>query len=153
MYCRKCGQPMIEGATFCSYCGNKTIIQPQPPAQAAPAPPPPSAPSVSTQDYRPPVQTLPQQPVYAQQPAYMAPAQADREPLRVGQYIGMFFLMVIPLVNIILLFVWSFGSQVNQNKKNFARACLILCAISLVLYLLLGVALGGVFAGLTQYFY
>ncbi|NLZ27351.1 MAG: hypothetical protein GX887_00120, partial [Firmicutes bacterium] len=56
-------------------------------------------------------------------------ALQGKEPLGVGQYIGMFLLMCVPLLNIIMLFVWSFGSPVNPNRKNFARASLIMAAV------------------------
>jgi hypothetical protein len=56
------------------------------------------------------------------------------EPLSVGQYIGMFLLMSIPIVNLIMPLVWAFGGSVNTNKKNFARAFLILCVATLVLW-------------------
>lgn len=59
----------------------------------------------------------------------------DNSPLSMGQYLVMMLLMFIPLVNIILLFVWGFGDY-NVNKKNFARAQLIIMAISIVLGIL-----------------
>ncbi len=55
-----------------------------------------------------------------------------KEPPGVGQYIGMFLLMCVPFLNIIVLFVWGFGSSVNPNKKNFARAALIMAAVMVV---------------------
>ena len=45
----------------------------------------------------------------------------------------MLLLSMIPLVNIILLFVWSFSSQTNKSKKSYARAVLILTAACAVL--------------------
>jgi hypothetical protein len=56
--------------------------------------------------------------------------------MRVGQYIGMLLLMCVPLLNIILLFKWSFGSSANLNKKNFARAALILSAVMLIFWII-----------------
>ncbi|MCA6074731.1 hypothetical protein [Fulvivirga sedimenti] len=48
----------------------------------------------------------------------------------------------IPVVNIIMLFVWAFGSDTNENKKNWAKATLIWLAIIFVLYLIIFVFLG-----------
>lgn len=62
--------------------------------------------------------------------------------LSVGQYIGMFLLLCIPLLNIVLLFVWSFGSSVDLNKRNFARAALIMVAIGVIV----GAIAGGLIA-------
>jgi len=43
-----------------------------------------------------------------------------------------------------MLFVWGFGSNTNENKKNFARAGLIMTAIMLVLYLIIGASMASV---------
>jgi uncharacterized membrane protein YdjX (TVP38/TMEM64 family) len=48
----------------------------------------------------------------------------------------------IPVVNIIMLFVWAFGSDTNENKKNWAKATLIWLAIMFVLYMIIFVFLG-----------
>ena len=61
--------------------------------------------------------------------------------MSVGAYIGTFILLLIPVVNLILLLVWSFSSGTNRNRKNLARAKLILfliaIAINIGLFLLL----------------
>lgn len=44
-------------------------------------------------------------------------------------------LLIIPLVNIILLFVWAF-SEGNIIRKNFAKAQLIMVAIAIALYVI-----------------
>jgi len=49
----------------------------------------------------------------------------------------------IPIVNIIMLFVWAFGgSDTNLNKKNWAKATLIWFAIIFVLYFIFAVIFG-----------
>ncbi len=150
MFCENCGSKLPEGAKFCGGCGAKTEpIQPSNTAAAAPAParpvPPPPA-------YTPSVQTAPsyqQAYVHQQQnPAYSG--QSGCEPLRVGQYIGMFLLMCVPILSIILLFMWSFGSSVNPNKKNFARAMLILAAIGIILGIIFGAALTSVIGNMLN---
>lgn len=60
------------------------------------------------------------------------------EALGVGDYIKMFLLMVIPLLNIILLFLWSFGAGGNPNRRNFGRAALIMIAVALILWFIAG---------------
>jgi len=50
----------------------------------------------------------------------------------------MLLLMCVPILNIILLFVWGFGSSANLNKKNLARASLILCAVRLIFRIVAG---------------
>ena len=130
MFCKNCGKNLPDGVKFCNGCGAKTEA-----AQAAYTASQPPA-------YMPPTQAAPVQQTYAppSAPASYFP-QPGTEPLRVIQYIGMFLLMSIPLVGIIMLFVWSFGGSVNLNKKNFARAMLILSAIGLILSIIFGAAL------------
>ncbi|PQP81471.1 hypothetical protein C0Q44_22850 [Paenibacillus sp. PCH8] len=46
------------------------------------------------------------------------------------------FLMMIPIVNIIMLFVWAFGDS-NPSKANYAKAALLWAAIGIVIYILI----------------
>ncbi|PZT53015.1 hypothetical protein DN757_24535 [Paenibacillus silvae] len=57
------------------------------------------------------------------------------------------FLLMIPLVNLIMLFVWAFGGS-NPSKANFAKASLMWGLIVIVFYILL-IALG-LTAALTE---
>ena len=59
------------------------------------------------------------------------------EPMSVKDWLITMLLMMIPLANIVLMFIWAFGSDVNISKKNFFRANLILSAIILGLYLVI----------------
>lgn len=47
-----------------------------------------------------------------------------KEPLSVGQWILTIFLLAIPVINIIMLFVWAFGGN-KDERENFAKASLI----------------------------
>ena len=62
--------------------------------------------------------------------------------ISVGEWIITFIILAIPLVNIIMLFVWAFGGGVNLSKKNYARASLIFLAAVLVLYIILFAIIG-----------
>ncbi|UTG76123.1 hypothetical protein KCG53_04420 [Neisseria subflava] len=42
-------------------------------------------------------------------------------------------ILMIPLVNIVMMLVWAFGSNTNPNKANYFKAALILFVIYLVL--------------------
>ena len=53
--------------------------------------------------------------------------------MSVKDWIVTMLLMCIPLVNIILLFVWAFGSDENETRKNWAKANLIMMIIAFVL--------------------
>ena len=71
-------------------------------------------------------------------PAGSEAALAGSRPLLVGEYFVMFFLFSIPVVNLILMLVWGFGGDVNINRKNCARAYLILLLIAVSLSVILG---------------
>ena len=172
MFCEKCGNQIASGTKFCQSCGAKVEGQPGavtgpqslsppppppagPPLQAAPPPPvygrpvqtpPPPGPAVQANSYSPP------QP-YMAAPAYGAQPQSINAPLSVGQYIGTFFLLAIPLVNLILLLLWSFGSSVNLNRKNFARATLIMSLISIVLWFIVGGVITKILGDIMSEFY
>lgn len=119
MFCENCGNKLPDGAKFCGGCGAKT--EPVQPAYAAATEPAPTH-SVPPPAYASPVRTEPSyQQTYAPQQPVAYSEKPGSDPLRVGQYIGMLLLLCVPLLNIILLFVWSFGGSVNLNKKNFAR--------------------------------
>jgi ribosomal protein L40E len=140
-FCRSCGSTLEEGAQFCRSCG-ATAVQPaqasQPMAQPVYTPPPYAAP------YPPPAP----QPV--PQPAYYGNnvQQTVWPPVGVGEYIGMMLLTGIPLVGLILLISWAFGSQTNPSKRNYARAILIVMLIGVALSILLSATLIPLFANL-----
>jgi ABC-type multidrug transport system permease subunit len=90
-------------------------------------------------------------PVYQDQPAaaYSAPVPyEDASPLSIGSYLIMMIVSVIPLVNLIMLFVWGFGNS-NRNRKNYARAQLIILAIGIVLSFIFGSAVIAAFSSIA----
>lgn len=48
-----------------------------------------------------------------------------------------YILLCIPIVNIILIFVWAFGSNTPVSKANWAKASLIWFLIGIVLWVLI----------------
>ena len=73
----------------------------------------------------------------------------DTSPLTVGNYLVMLIIGAIPIVNLVMLFVWGFGNS-NLNKKNFARAQLICLAIGFLLTFLFGAAALTFFASMAS---
>jgi hypothetical protein len=55
-----------------------------------------------------------------------------------GNWIVTLIVLAIPLVNIIMLFVWGFASGTNPNKQNFCRAMLIAYLVAIVCFFLFG---------------
>ena len=72
------------------------------------------------QPYQPPYQPAP--------PAYDPTTQV----MRIGQYVGMFILSALPVVNLICWIVWLCSPNTNKNKKNFIWANIIVWVISVV---------------------
>ena len=85
---------------------------------------------------------VPQQPQYAPP---MAPMVESDSTLTMGQWMLNIFLVAIPVVNIIMLFVWGFSASTAPAKKNWARANLIWLAIGIVVYILILVLFGATF--------
>lgn len=79
------------------------------------------------------------QPAYAQ-PVYSQPAASnlseDAE-LTTGNWMLTLLLTFIPIVNIVMLFIWGFGDSAPFAKKNWARAQLIWTAIMVGIYIII----------------
>ncbi len=58
------------------------------------------------------------------------------EQVTIGEWIITYLLMMIPIVNIVLIFIWAFGSGTKTSKANWAKATLIFMAVSVVLGIL-----------------
>jgi hypothetical protein len=86
-----------------------------------------------------------------QQQPYYNPYQANRpydpnnEPMKLKDWLITFLLLLIPFANIVLPFVWAFGSDVNKSKKTFFQAALIWAAIITGIYILLFLLFASVF--------
>ena len=141
-YCTKCGTQVADGVKFCTSCG-------QPMGMASQTTPPPPPPGATGAQAAPPPQTPYTQPGYGQ-PAYAVPpppAQVyTEEPISTGGYIGLFFLLMIPVVNLICLLVWACGGSAKKNKVNLSRALLVWMLIGALLSALIFLA-GGLLFG------
>lgn len=58
--------------------------------------------------------------------------------ISLGEWIITFIVLAIPLVNIVMLFVWAFSGSTNPSKQNFCRATLIVYLVAIVLFFLFG---------------
>lgn len=137
MYCGNCGSSLPEESKFCGHCGTKTEMQPV---------------YSTTQGQTSPFHTPPVSPppTGSSQMPYAYAQQSGSQPLSVAQYVVMFLLLCVPILNIILLFKWGFGGLVNPSKKNFARASLILFAVAFVFILVGGGAIMGALEGFMR---
>lgn len=57
--------------------------------------------------------------------------QETASEMTVGNWLITMLILFIPIVNIVMLFIWGFGNP--DQRRNFARAYLIWMAISIVL--------------------
>ncbi len=107
MICPNCGAQLADQTVHCNYCGQPTGINMSQPM--------------------PHMQQMPQQmPVQLQIPM-------DHKPISPMGYFGYNLLFAIPIVGLIMMFMYAFGSDTNVNVKNFARYYLIVYLISIVL--------------------
>ena len=74
---------------------------------------------------------------------YREPETDLEEPISMGEWLVTMLLILIPCVNIVLMFVWAFSSKEKKSKSNYFKAALIFAAIVLVLYIIL-IAIFGV---------
>ena len=58
------------------------------------------------------------------------------EHVSIGGWIGRWLVMCIPIVNIIMLFVWAFGGSRKYSLKTWARARLLLALIVIIALLI-----------------
>ena len=65
--------------------------------------------------------------------------------MSVGDWIVTYLLMCIPIIGIIMLFVWAFGGDTQPSKKTWAQATLIWAVVITVLWFLV---LGSMMAAL-----
>lgn len=59
-------------------------------------------------------------------------------PTSIGNWIITMIITMIPILNIIMLFVWAFNRTTNPTKANWAKAALILIAVWIIIGLLFG---------------
>jgi succinate dehydrogenase/fumarate reductase cytochrome b subunit len=69
-------------------------------------------------------------------------ANQDNQTVTTGNWVLTLLITLIPVVNIIMLFVWAFGAGTQPSKANWAKASLIWLAIFIVIYLLIFVIFG-----------
>lgn len=133
MICPNCHCEVENDKKFCPNCGAAVTFQ----AQTPPPPPP-----VNGQQYQQPYR----QPQINQQGC---------EPLSTGQFVLMDFLASIPLVGLILYFVWAFSSSENPNRRNWAKArliwILISIAVSILIIILFSTTLAAIFGSISNY--
>ncbi len=86
---------------------------------------------------------------YYQDPRRNRFSQELEEPMTLGEWIVTLLISVIPCVNVIMMFVWAFGSSTKRSKSNWAKAMLIFLLIFVIIGVILMIT--GVFT-MTEYY-
>ena len=71
----------------------------------------------------------------------------NTEPVTIGEWIITMIVTAIPIVGIIMLFVWAFGRNTKVSRANYCKAALIMTAIVIALYILIIVIAVGAIGG------
>ena len=58
--------------------------------------------------------------------------------MTVGEWIGVLIVLGIPIVNVIMYFIWAFSSTTNENLSNFCKATLLISLIVIAFAILFG---------------
>ncbi len=136
--CPNCKASLPDSIKFCTECGaavpNVEVAEPvmQPRATVNTAAPPP--------------------PLITPTPVgeYIPPKGSKYDPITTGGYIGIMLLMCIPVVGIILTIAWALGACKKINKRNLARASLIMMAVALVISLIFGIAVKALIGSVVE---
>jgi hypothetical protein len=141
---------MAQGVKFCTSCGaaQSSNVDDGPDLQSAENAPSRLEPTASQTfqqahsqpggaQQQTPAQTPPPPPPAAnnQQPA---PQAAVNTVIGTFGWLGILILFSIPIVGFVLCILWAFGGG-NLNRRNFARACLILSVIAIALSIVFAV--------------
>lgn len=81
----------------------------------------------------------------------------DQEPapkvMGLGEWLLTIFLVCIPIVNLVMLIYWSAGNEIDPNKKNYARAQLIIMAIGVVISFFFFGSIVAMILAFSNYYY
>jgi len=69
----------------------------------------------------------------------------NNQTVKTGDWIVTLLITAIPLIGLIMLFVWAFGSSTNPSKANWAKAGLIMYVIIISLSILFAAIFGTAF--------
>lgn len=76
--------------------------------------------------------------------------EKNKSVVSIGDWIITMIIMAIPLVNIIMLFVWAFGSNTAESKANWAKASLIFAVLGIIISIIFGGAIIAAIAGMAN---
>jgi hypothetical protein len=69
----------------------------------------------------------------------------DKNRVSVTDWLISIFVASIPLIGMIMLFIWAFSNEVPETKANWAKAMLLLALIFIMLGVIFTVIFGSLF--------
>lgn len=69
--------------------------------------------------------------------------QQNYKPMTIGDWLITFLIQIIPLVGLVMLFVWAFGGDTHPSKKTWAQATLLWFVIMIILFIIFFAAMWG----------
>ena len=79
------------------------------------------------------------------------PAQDNlEEPMSMGEWMISLLVMMIPCVNIVMMFVWAFSSTEKKSKSNYFKASLIFTGIMMVFMFIMTIIMGAAIAAAIE---
>ena len=69
----------------------------------------------------------------------------NETPVSVGEWMLTMLIMCIPIIGLVMLFVWAFGGGAQPSKANWAKASLlwmVLMFVIVILFIALGFGVG-----------
>lgn len=62
-----------------------------------------------------------------------------------GDWLVTMLIMIVPILNLVMLFIWATDRLTNPNKANWAKATLVIIAVQVVLAMFfIGIIVGSV---------
>jgi len=77
--------------------------------------------------------------------AYYQSNQAVAPVVSVKEWLITSLILLIPIVNIVMIFIYAFGTGHNPSKSNYFKASLIMACIMIGLYILLMILFFAIF--------
>ncbi|HMM03983.1 MULTISPECIES: hypothetical protein [unclassified Dysgonomonas] len=74
-------------------------------------------------------------------------AKGNKSVVSMGEWLITMLIMIIPVVNFIMLFVWAFGSNTPESKANWAKAQLVWMVIGIILVVIFWGTIAAIFVG------
>ena len=90
---------------------------------------------------------------YQAPPQPQVAAENTEVPMTLGDWMLTLLLLYLPIVNIVMLIIWSVDSKTSTTKKHFAWATLIFTGIGIVLAIIFSSIIVAIVAAMMQLMY